>query len=42
MMNETRSKDVRMDILIINNNALKKKKKSKENLVREFSAHFRL
>ena len=39
-MNETRSEDVSMDILIINNNPLKNKKSSKENLVREFSAHF--
>ena len=44
MMNETRSTDVSMDILIINNNAFKKKKKKiiQENLLREFSAHFRL
>ena len=28
MMNETRSTDVSMDILIINNNAFKKKKKN--------------
>ena len=43
MMNETRSTDVSMDILIINNNAFKKKKKLiQENLLREFSAHFRL